>query len=65
MAFGSVAGALTTHLVPRQNLIRSKNISISIISHRERLNTVREGNQEFIGRAARSLRQHLHIQGMH
>jgi hypothetical protein len=42
--------------VPRQNLIRSK-IAISLFHVANRLNTVREGNQECLRRVARSLAQ--------
>jgi phosphoketolase len=49
------------HRVPRQNLIRSKNSSILLFPIAKRLNTVRDGNEEFLRRVARSLRQHLHI----
>jgi len=47
--------------VPRQNLIRSKNSSISLFPITKRLNTVRDGNEEFPRRVARPLRQQLHI----
>ena len=48
-------------VLPRQNLIRSKKSSISLFPVTNRLNMVREGNQEFLRRVARSLTQHFHI----
>ena len=45
-----IVNAVRLALVPRQNLIRSKNSSISLFPIAKRLNTMSDGNEEFVAR---------------